>query len=436
MATPVTPTPATAAPLSQLSIAREGSGGTKPRRRRKTWPLLAAALAAVALAALALMPRPVEVQSGSVLQTTPSQAYVQQTASGYVVAQRRAAVASKASGRLLELTVREGSLLKKGELIARLDASDVQAAINAAAAGVRLAEAGERQAASSVQQALVEQANAEAEYQRSLALQGQGFVSAQALEAHKRRLDAARAALAAAQAGQASARAGVAQAQAQLALQQVNKDFTEIRAPFDGVVLVKNANVGDIITPFSNAAGSQGAVVTMADLSTLEVEADVSESALAQVAAGQPVEIQLDALPGQRFAGQVAGIVPTVDRAKATVMSKVRFEQLDPRVLPEMSAKVAFLSQKPTAAELQPVLAVSPKALVEGEGKTWLWKIAREDEQDRAQRLEVRRGRTLGELVEVSATPGGAALKSGDRIVLNPPADLKAGAALKPAAKP
>lgn len=416
------------APLASLRIDRQSPAG----RRRLPWRWISGGLVLLGIAAAVLVPRPTEVQLASVQQTTPSQQYAQLTASGYVVAQRRAAVASKASGRLIELTVREGSVLKKGELIARIDASDVQASIAAAAAGVRLAEAGARQAESAVQQARVEQANAEAEYRRGQDLQAQGFVSTQALEALKRRLDAARVGLASAQAGAGSAQAGVQQAQAQLHLQQVNRDFTEIRAPFDGVVLVKNANVGDIITPFSNAAGSQGAVVTMADLGTLEVEADVSEASLAKVSAGQPVEITLDALPGQRFAGQVAGIVPTVDRAKATVMSKVRFEQLDARILPEMSAKVVFLSQKPTAAELQPVLAVKPKTLSEREGKTWLFRVRREGDKEIAEAVEVRRGRTLGDLVEV----GGSGLKSGDRVVLDPPAKLESGGAVTLAAKP
>ncbi|MCU7370633.1 efflux RND transporter periplasmic adaptor subunit [Paucibacter sp. O1-1] len=419
------------APLASLRIERPSLTATG-RRRRLPWRWIMGGLVLLGIAAAVLAPRPPEVQLASVQQTTPSQQYAQLTASGYVVAQRRAAVASKASGRLLELTVREGSVLKKGELIARIDASDVQASIAAAAAGVRLAEAGARQAESAVQQARVEQANAEAEYRRSQDLQAQGFVSTQALEALKRRLDAARAGLASAQAGAGSAQAGVQQAQAQLNLQQVNRDFTEIRAPFDGVVLVKNANVGDIITPFSNAAGSQGAVVTMADLSTLEVEADVSEASLAKVSAGQPVEITLDALPGQRFAGQVAGIVPTVDRAKATVMSKVRFEQLDARILPEMSAKVVFLSQKPTPAELQPVLAVKPKTLSERDGKTWLFRVKREGDKEVVEAVEVRRGRPLGDLVEVS----GSGLKSGDRLVLEPPAKLESGGAVTLAAKP
>jgi len=419
--------------LGQLKIDRSAPGAKPPKGRRKTWPWLLGA-AALAIMAIALMPNKPEVQTSSVLQSYPSQQYLQLTASGYVVAQRRAAVASKATGRLIELNVREGSVLKKGELIARLDASDVQAAIVTALAGVRQAEAGVRQAQALAQQAVVELGNAEAELQRNKGLKAQGFVSDQALDAAQRRVDAARAALSAAQAGVGQAQASVKQAQAQVSAQQVNRDYTEIRAPFDGVVLNKNANVGDIITPFSNAAGSQGAVVTMADMSTLEVEADVSEGSLSKASKGQPVEITLDALPDKRFSGRVVGLVPTVDRAKATVISKVQFDQLDPRILPEMSAKVSFLSQAPNAAEQKPVLAVNPKAVLEREGKQWLFRIQREGDKEMLQAVEVKLGRKLGDVQEVTPQ-GGATLKSGERLVLSPDAKLKDGTQVKLASK-
>jgi len=415
------------ASIAQLKIDR--SKPQQSKRRGKLWPwLIGVVLLGGAVLGLMLTAKP-EVQVTSVLLTYPSQQYLQLTASGYVVAQRRAAVASKATGRLVELLVREGSRLKKGDLIARLDDSDVQAAIGTAQAGVRQAEAGVRQALAGVRQAEVEFANADAELQRSKGLQAQGFVSQQALDANQRRLDAARASQAAAQASVAQAQAGVAQAQALVAVQQVNRDYTEIRAPFDGVVLNKNANVGDIITPFSNAAGSQGAVVTMADLSTLEVEADVSEGSLSKATLGQPVEITLDALPEMRFRGQVAGIVPTVDRAKATVVTKIKFEKLDPRILPEMSAKVSFLSQEPTAADQQPVLAVNPNALQGQDGKQFLLRLKRESDKELLESVEVKVGRKLGDVVEVTAVNG--TLQSGERLVLSPVAKLKTGMQVK-----
>ncbi len=422
MAEPSSSTPAPGAPstasLSQLSIDRQAMAKARRRPRWGWW--ITGAVVVAAAAAWLLVPRAVPVQTTAVVSSAPSQQYVQLTASGYVVAQRRAAVASKATGRLVELMVREGSQVRKDQVIARLDASDVQAAIAAAEAGVRQAEAGLRQAQ-------VEQSNAQAELARSKGLQAQGFISPQAVDAVQTRANAA-------QASVAAARAAVAAAQAQRQVQQVNRDFTEIRAPFDGVVLVKNANVGDIITPFSNAAGSQGAVLTMADMSTLEVEADVSESNLAKTRIGQPVEITLDALPEVRFRGTVGGIVPTVDRAKATVMTKIRFDQLDPRILPEMSAKVSFLSQAITEADQRPVLAVNPQALQASDGGQVVWRVNSSGPADAptltAEPVAVKAGRPLGDVQEVSAVAANT-LKAGDKVVLNPSARLKPGAAVR-----
>jgi HlyD family secretion protein len=415
-------------PTGLLKINRGPTSG--PQRRRR-WRIGLALLAVAIGVGLALRPRVPEVQTVSAVQTTPSVQYQQLTASGFVVAQRRAAVASKASGRLLELNVREGSRVKAGELLARLDASDVQAALQVAQASVVQAQALALQGTALVRQAQVELGNAEAEFERTRQLRQDGFLSPQAQDAAQRRLDAARAAVASAQAGAQQGQGGVAQARAQLGVQQVNQGYTEIRAPFDGVVLAKNANVGDLITPFSNAAGSQGAVLTLADLSTLEVEADVSEGSLGLVKVGQPVEITLDALPGQRFRGQVASIVPTVDRAKATVMTKVKFERLADGILPEMSARVLFLSQRPTDAEQQPVLAVPAKALADGQ----VWKLVTEDGTTTVQPISVKAGRKLAEAVEVTVS-GDTKLASGDKLVAEPQGKgLKAGQAVKVSSK-
>lgn len=405
------PVPSSAPPagsgLRGLRIDR--SAPTAGRRRRRIWPWVLGAALALGAAAAWLAPRATEVRVTSIVQSTASQQHVVLTASGYVVAQRRAAVSSKAAGRLMELHVREGSQVRKGQLIARLDDSDVRASILAAQAGVHQAEAG-------VRQAEVELANAQAELRRSQGLQAQGFISPQAVDAAQTRVNAALA-------GRSAAQATLAQARAQLQVQQVNADFTEIRAPFDGVVLVKNANVGDMITPMSSAAGAQGAVVTMADMTTLEVEADVSEGNLSKAQPGQPVEITLDALPQARFRGKVVGIVPTVDRAKATVMTKIQFEQLDARILPEMSAKVAFLSRPITAADQLPLLAVNPQAIVEREGRKVVLRVAGATGEERVEAVPVAPGRKLGEVVEI-----GGSVRSGDRVVLEPPPALEHGA--------
>lgn len=394
--------------LSQLKIDR---GGMTPGKKKiNLWPWALAALAIGGAAAYYYaFPHQTEVKVTTVVTSTPSQQFVELTASGYVVAQRRSAVASKAAGRLVELNVREGSRVKKDELIARLDSSDVSAAILGAEAAVHQAQA-------QVQQTKVQLINARAELARARSLQDQGFLSPQAVDQALTRNKAAFAA-------HMGSEAALAQARAQVKGQQVAKDYTEIRAPFDGVVLVKNANIGDIITPMSSAAGAQGAVVTMADMDTLEVEADVSESSLSKARPGQPVEITLDALPDARLKGKVSGIVPTVDRAKATVMTKIQFEKLDPRVLPEMSAKVSFLSQPITAADQQPVLAVNPGAIAERDGATVVYRLINKDGQDTVEAIPVRAGRKIGDLREIAG-----AVRPGDKLVLDPAKELKPGA--------
>ena len=409
--------------LSQLKIDRSAP----LRRRRKRWPWVLGLGVLIGGGALLAMPRKTEVQAGAVLAAYPSQQYAELTASGYVVAQRRAAVASKGTGRLIELRVREGSVVKQGELIGRLDASDVQAAVAASVSGVAQSQAAKAQAEAALGQGRAELANAEVELQRQQDLRAQNFVSAQAVDGAERRLAVARSALATLQAAGVSAQAGIDQSQAQVRVQQVNQTNTEIRAPFDGVVLVKNANVGDMITPFSSATGTSGAVVTMADMATLEVEADVSESNVARIKPEQPVEITLDALPEMRFRGNVSRIVPTVDRAKATVMTKIRFEQLDARILPEMSAKVSFLSRPASNEDQKPVIAVNPKAIVERDGKKTVFRLV----ADTVEAVPVTLGRKIGDLQEV----GGEGLKSGQRVVLNPAETLKAGAKVVVSAK-
>lgn len=393
--------------LSKLKIDRGGNAPVKKKARLLPW-LLAAGVA-IAAGAYVFAPRTAEVKTTSVVFSTPSQQYVQLTASGYVVAQRRAAVASKAAGRLIELNVREGSKVQTGDLLARLDASDIRAAMLGAEAAIHQAEA-------NVSQARVQLINARAETARTRGLEAQGFVSPQLVETTVSKNKAAFAQVSAAE-------AALAQTQAQLKAQKVNLDYTEIRAPFDGVVLVKNANVGDMITPMSSAAGAQGAVVTMADMSTLEVEADVSEGNLSKTQTGQPVEITLDALPTVRFRGHVAGIVPTVDRAKATVMTKIKFDKLDPRILPEMSAKVSFLSKEITDADQQPVLAVANNAVVTQDGNSVVYRIKTVDGHEVVEAVPVKAGRKLGDLREVSG-----AIKSGDKLVTDPAGRVKDGA--------
>jgi len=302
--------------------------------------------------------------------------------------------------------------VKAGDVIARLDARDVAAQFDSAAANIKVALA-------AIEQAEAENRDASASLARTQDLLKQKFVSQSALDTAKARSERAVAAV-------ASAKASLAVAQANARNAQVAVDYTQIRAPFDGIILSKSANVGDLVTPFSSAADSKGAVVTMADMTTLEVEADVSESSLSKISVGQPAEITLDALPDARFRGTVARIVPTVDRAKATVMTKVRFDAIDPRVLPEMSAKVSFLTQQVTAAQQTPQTAVSADAFAQRDGKTLVFVVR----DGKAVGVPVTTGDKIGELTAITGD-----VKTGEKAVQKPGADLQTGALVKVAAK-
>jgi RND family efflux transporter MFP subunit len=390
--------------LSKLKIDRTLAPIQTRRRRRWWWLAALVLLIAVPSAWFLLNPRAVAVQTTPIVTTYPSQQFVVLNSSGYVVAQRKAAIASKASGRLEWLGVAEGSRVKAGDVIARLDARDVAAQLDSAAANVKVARAG-------LAQAEAENRDATSSLKRTQDLIKQKFVSESALDQAKARADRAIA-------GVASAKAALVAAEANERNARVAVDYTEIRAPFDGIILSKSANVGDMVTPFSSAADSKGAVVTMADMSTLEVEADVSESSLSKISVGQPSEITLDALPGSRFRGTVSRIVPTVDRAKATVMTKVRFEAIDPRVLPEMSAKVSFLSQPVTAEQQKPLTAVNPEALAQRDGKSVVFVVR----DNLIGVVPVVTGSKIGDVIAIAGD-----VKAGEKAVLAPSSDLKQG---------
>ncbi len=298
-----------------------------------------------------------KVQVAPVIKIYPSQAVTLLNASGYVVAQRKASVSSKSTGRLSYLGVEEGSRVKKGEIIARLENEDLAAVRDRASANLTAAKA-------TFGQVEAELTDARLNYQRLKQLLAQNLISRQDYDASEARYQKAVAGLANAQANIRSAAAALNEAQTAV-------EYSLIRAPFDGVVLTKNAEVGEVVAPFGAAVNARAAVATMADMGSLMVEADVAESNINQVKLGQPCEILLDALPGVRFPGKVHMIVPTADRSKATIMVKVAFDSLDPRILPEMSAKVAFLSRSLRRDEEQPRLVVNPKALLAKERQAY-----------------------------------------------------------------
>ncbi|MFZ5844784.1 MAG: efflux RND transporter periplasmic adaptor subunit [Pseudomonadota bacterium] len=393
--------------LNQLKIDRHALAAAKPQPWRRR--LIGLAVVAVAVLALFMLSgqRPAEVKTASIVSVWPSQPITVLNATGYVAAQRKAAVASKGTGRLEWLGVREGSVVKQGEVIARLENSDIKAQVDQARANVAVAR-------SQLQEAEAELRNTELAFTRAQELIGQKLISRSDFDLASARYEQAKATVAA-------RKSAIQAAEAQVRVTQVAFENTIIHAPFDGVVLSKNANVGDVLSPFNTGLDSKGAVVNMADMNTLEVEADVSESSLGKVKIGQPCEIQLDALPEVRLLGEVASMVPSVDRSKATVMFKIKFVETDPRVLPDMSAKVAFLERPLNADERQPRVGVNPEAI--------------RTVDNRSEVLRVREGKIEPVAVTVADQLGDVKVISGDvsvgdKVVLNPSAELKAGAAV------
>jgi len=389
--------------LSKLKIDKTQPAFKKPAKRRKTMYIVAGIVLAIliVLAVAGFFTPAVPVDVVSVQQFYPAQSFTLLNASGYVVPQRKAAVASKITARLQELFVEEGNRVKKDQVLARLENADL-------AATVRQAEANLGVVRSSVDQANAELNDAKVNFEREKRLLAKEFTTRSVYDAAEARYKKALAAV-------SGARSQVRANEAAVREAKVSLEYTYIRAPFDAVVLTKNADIGDIVTPIGAASTAKAAVVTLADMSTLKVEADVSESNLGKLKVGQPCQIQLDAIPDTRFDGSVHMIVPTADRTKATVMVKVNFTRLDSRILPEMSAKVAFLSREVSDREKAPRLAVNRKAVVEKNGRKYVFIVW----QGRAVLTEITTQDTFGDMIEIRS---GAA--SGDKVVINPPSRL------------
>jgi HlyD family secretion protein len=394
--------------ISRLSIDR-GAKSFTPRRRRRWLNKWTVGALAVVLAGGIVAYRgataPAAVETATVTSAYPTQSITVLNATGRVVAWRKAAVSTKATGRLEWLGVQEGSRVKAGQVIARLENLDVAATRDSALANTTAARA-------NLEQGEAEMKDAESGLRRSQDLFAKKFISEATLDAARARYEKAKAMV-----SSLKASIGVAEANARQA--GVAVEQTLIRAPFDGIVLTKNANVGDIITPFSSAAESKGAVVNMADMETLEVEADVSEASINKIKLGMPTEIQLDAYPEARLLGEVSRVVPTVDRSKATLLVKVNFTERDARVLPDMSAKVAFLSRLPVGEEREPVTAVRPEAVARRGERSVVYLVG---ENNAVKEVAVGTPRKLGDLLQVNH------VKPGDKVVLNPPEKVRDGA--------
>ena len=403
--------------LNALRIHRDvpstSNGHPSSRRSRKPiiWTIaIIAILAILGMVVSNLLSSPEEVQVGTVSMTLPSQANSVLTASGYVVASRKAAVGSKGTGRLIWLGVEEGSHVKQGQIIGRLEAVDVQASLEQAQASLAAAQA-------TLENGKAALVNADSNYHREKILYSKQVAASADLVS-------AEAAFKQAQALVKTQDANVQLAQKGVQAAQVQVEFTNIRAPFDGTVLTKDADVGDIITPFGAASGSRADIVSLADMTSLDAEVDVSESNLEMVHVGQPCQISLDAVPEKQYSGIVHMIVPTADRSKATVLTKVDFLDKDARVLPEMSLKVSFLKDSSQVDSSGPKLTVPASAIVSKDGKKMVFVVS----GDHLVETTVMLGQTVGNGLEVKS-----GLKDGDKVVLSPADKLKNGTKVKAA---
>jgi RND family efflux transporter MFP subunit len=368
--------------LSALRIRREPEKARGPKGWLLGGAVLVVAIGAVAyfFAGRSLRPKTVEAVTASLL--TEGQATTLLTATGYVEAERKADLSPKITSRITELNVTEGTKVRKGEVIARLDHTDLDAQL------------AERRAA---------WINAKAELARQQSLHAEGLAPKSALDA--------------AVAAEATTRAAVRYVEALL-------DYTVIRAPFDGVVTAKRAFVGEAVSPFGSSpsgGGSGGAIVTLVEFSTLYVGADVNEANLSKLGPNQPAEITLDAVPDKVYHGFLRQIVPAADRQKATVRVKVAFLDADDKIIPDLSARVSFTAQ-PTQGKTGRTRVLVPKAAVRTvDGKTGVFRIV----EGRARFQPVRTGaETQGQVEIVEGLAGGeqivssstAEIRDGDKV--------------------
>lgn len=458
--------------LQSLQIPR---GKTTARRRRSSWPLRLLLLAATAVAGWLFWPQlqqlidavrlpQVEVVQLRMQDAAVAAAVAGTAANGHVVAARRAALSSDVPGRIVELNVTEGTVVQRGFAVARLYAEEFEAALQRAKADAEVARAGvvraeanlaaarvgARQAQDGRDQVTAQLAEAEAqrrfaagEFARAQDLERSGSGAARELDRARSELDvaaarlqsltaqqsgadnaiaaaAARIDVASAELLQSRAQVGVAeavQAEAQAAL-----DKTWVRAPFDGVVVLKDAEVGEVVSPnVQGGSTARGAVCTMVDLDSLEIQATVPETSLAAVHLGGSADVFLDARPEHGYRGRVDRIWPTADRQKATVEVRIKLLDQDQELRPEMGVRVVFrpiAADEADAAAPTPRLLVPESALVEVDGKLGAFVLQRDRVHFTAAQIgERRQGRAV--------VDGG--LQSGMRVVLDPPPSLRDG---------
>lgn len=327
-------------------------------------------------------------------------------ASGYVTPRRRASVAAKITGRVSDVLIDEGMPVAAGQILATLDDSDARSRLVAAEAQRDVAQA-------SIKDYEVNLANAERDLKRTADLQGDGGASVQMLDQARTTVESFKAKI-------ALAKEQVKAAEAAIAVAQRDLDNCTVRAPFAGIVVSKDAQRGEIVSPISAGGGfTRTGIATVVDMQSLEIEVDVNESHIAKVTPGQRVEATLNAYPDWKIPAKVRTVIPTADRQKATVKVRIAFDALDPRILPDMGIKVAFLGEAPETGQTAPARAVIPKAAVRDDGGKPVVYVLREG---KLERRAVTVGRTRGDEVEVLA-----GVSEGEQVVVKAPEGLKDG---------
>ncbi len=351
--------------------------------------------------------KPVAVQTATVRangQGASADAVLQAT--GYVTARRMATVSAQMTGTLTEVLIDEGFKVRKGQVLARLDDTGLKASMAAADAQIRTAEA-------NLGQLRAQLAQAQADERRQAELNASGMTTRQSREQAATAVKTVGAQLEAAQ-----RQVELAQAQARQA--RVNFDYATVKAPFDGVVTARAAQVGEIISPLSAGGGfTRTGVGTIVDMDSLEVNVDVNEAYIAQVKADMPCEAVLDAYPDWKVPAHVVAVIPSADRGKATVKVRVALDKKDDRVLPDMGVRVSFLAAKPKAqAAPVPGVLLPQEAVVQRDGVPVAFVVT----DHRAEQRTLMLGADVGKFK--LATAG---LKVGEVVVLAPPAELKQG---------
>jgi RND family efflux transporter MFP subunit len=399
--------------LAALRLERQPES---PRSRRWTGlVLLGAVLVAAAGGAWWWFSRerPVAVEIVAVAQRQAGAQASVLNATGYVTARRRATVSSKITGKVVQVNIEEGMAVREGQVLARLDDETQRAA-------VALAEAQAEAARRNVNESEVRLNEARITLERVSRLVKVGYSTAA-------EVDAARAAVDSLDARIRATREQVRVAERQIALERTNLDSTIIRAPFPGVVISKDAQPGEMVSPVSAGGGfTRTGIGTIVDMNSLEIEVDVNESYINRVKPDQRVTAVLDAYPDWQIPARVITTIPSADRQKATVLVRIGFLELDPRILPDMGVKVTFLRDNTGTGEstdggaaARPVTLV-PKAAIKTDGKqSYVFVVA----VDRADRRAITTGGTDGDRVEVIA-----GLNAGERVIVSPPPELAAGA--------